>query len=60
MTLACQKEVIEQIKLIDNIFSYKGSDVYCFKEPEAQFNFTGGNYKRCIIPYDDCPLIEYY
>lgn len=60
LTLICQEEVVEQIKLVDNIFIYKGSGVYNFKELKAQFNLRDANYQCCIIPYNGRPLIEYY
>lgn len=60
LTLVCQEGVVEQIKLVDNIYIYKGAGVYSCDELEAQFNLADGNYNRCIIPYNGRPLIEYY
>jgi hypothetical protein len=63
LTLVCQEEFVDQVHLIDNVSDvlvYKDSNAYSFDELRDQFQLDSGRYKRCIMPYNGRPLIEYY
>jgi hypothetical protein len=63
LTLVCQEEFVDQVHFINNVTKmlvYKETSIYSFEQLQSQFQLNSNHYKRCIIPYNGRPLIEYY